>query len=74
MLKVEKGGSVISDLKINSKVVFPDGSNQSKPPMKMGGWFTAGYDLDMPGDYQLMVLFKTADGKKHFGGLNYKVE
>lgn len=71
MIKVEQGGTVINNLKMNSKVVYPDGTNESKPLMAMGEWQMAGYDLKESGKHQLMVLFKTADGKKHFGGLYY---
>ena len=71
MLKVEQEDKLLSDIKINSKVVFPDGSEKSRQPMKMGEWFSAGYDLGNQGEHQLMVLFKTADGKKHFGGVKF---
>ena len=39
--------------------------------MKMGDWYMAGYDLGHNGQHQLMALFKTADGVKHFGGVYY---
>jgi hypothetical protein len=71
MVKVEQQGLVIGDLKANSKVVYPDGKDESKALMKMGDWFMAGYDLQLSGKHQLMVLFKTADGKKHFVGVPY---
>lgn len=71
MIKVEQQGAMVQNLKINSKVVYPDGSDESKPLMTMGDWQMAGYDLKESGKHQLMVLFKTADGKKHFGGLYY---
>jgi hypothetical protein len=71
MVKVEQQGQVIGDLKANSKVTYPDGKDESKALMKMGDWFMAGYDLQSSGKHQLMVLFKTADGKKHFGGVHY---
>ncbi len=71
MIKVEQQGAIVKNLKINSKVVYPDGSDESKPLMTMGDWQMAGYDLKESGKHQLMVLFKTADGKKHFGGLYY---
>ncbi|SIS65565.1 hypothetical protein [Neptunomonas antarctica] len=71
MIKVEQQGAMVKNLKINSKVVYPDGSDESKPLMVMGDWQMAGYDLKESGKHQLMVLFKTADGKKHFGGLYY---
>lgn len=71
MIKVEQQGAIVKNLKINSKVIYPDGSEESKPLMAMGDWQMAGYDLKKSGKHQLMVLFKTADGKKHFGGLYY---
>jgi len=71
MIKVEQGGTTVNNLKMNSKVVYPDGTNESKSLMAMGEWQMAGYDLKESGKHQLMVLFKTADGKKHFGGLYY---
>ncbi|WP_207063948.1 hypothetical protein [Motiliproteus sp. SC1-56] len=71
MVKVEQGANVIGDLQANSKVIYPDGSDESKPLMKMGDWFMVGYDLKSAGKHQLMVLFKTPDGKKHFGGVHY---
>ena len=39
--------------------------------MKMGDWYMAGYNLGHAGNHQVMVLFKTSDGKKHFGGVLY---
>mgnify|MGYP003627359635 FL=1 len=71
MVKVEQGDKVVSELQANSKVVYPDGKEESKPLMKMGDWYMAGYDLQDGGKNQVMVLFKTPDGKKHFGGVNY---
>ncbi|MCW8887244.1 MAG: hypothetical protein OQK12_18625 [Motiliproteus sp.] len=71
MIKVEQNEAVVSELKANSKVVFPDGKDESKALMKMGDWYMVGYDLKDHGKHQLMVLFKTADGKKHFGGVHY---
>ncbi|MEH6472774.1 MAG: hypothetical protein V7752_16140 [Halopseudomonas sp.] len=71
MVKVEKGANAISEIQANSKVVYPDGKEESKPLMKMGDWYMAGYDLQDGGKNQVMVLFKTPDGKKHFGGVHY---
>ncbi len=71
MVKIEQGGAVISGLVVNSKVIHPDGSEETKPLMKMGDWLSNGYDLGHEGEHQLMVLFKTSDGKKHFGGVKY---
>ncbi|MCU7937458.1 MAG: hypothetical protein KZQ99_21815 [Candidatus Thiodiazotropha sp. (ex Dulcina madagascariensis)] len=74
MVKVEKDGQTISDLTANSKVVYPDGKESSKMLMKMGEWYMAGYDLSQNGEHQLMVLFKTTDGQKHFGGVHYMAD
>lgn len=71
MIKVEQQGVVVSGYQANSKVVYPDGTEESKPLMAMGDWQMVGYDLKANGQHQLMVLFKTADGKKHFGGVHY---
>jgi len=71
MVKVEKDGKALTDLTANSKVTHPNGKSESKMLMKMGDWYMAGYDLDHAGQHKLMVLFKTADGKKHFGGVHY---
>ena len=71
MVKVEKDGKALTDLTANSKVTHPNGKSESKMLMKMGDWYMAGYDLGHEGTHQLMVLFKTADGSKHFGGVYY---
>ncbi len=71
MVKVEKDGKALTDLIINSKVTHPNGNSESKMLMRMGDWYMAGYDLDHDGQHQLMVLFKTADGAKHFGGVYF---
>jgi len=71
MVKIEKGDKVTEVLAANSKVIDPDGGAESKMMMKMGDWYMAGYDLDATGRYQLMVLFKTPDGAKHFGGVYF---
>ena len=71
MIKVEEGDTILGDVRINSKVVFPDGKAASKPLMKMGDWYMTAYDLGKPGKYQLLILFKTADGKKHQAGVYY---
>ena len=39
--------------------------------MKMGDWLMAGYGLGHKGKHQMMVLFKTKDGKKYKGGVYY---
>ncbi|MCU7876501.1 MAG: hypothetical protein KZQ84_06785 [Candidatus Thiodiazotropha sp. (ex Lucinoma borealis)] len=71
MIKVEKKGQTMNDIVANSKVVFPNGKEDSKMLMKMGDWYMTGYDLNQSGKHQLMVLFKTIDGQKHFGGVHY---
>jgi len=69
MAKVEKDGKALTDLTVNSKVKHPNGKTESKMLMKKGNWYMAGYDLGHEGQHQLMVLFKTTDGSKHFGGV-----
>lgn len=71
MIKVEKDGAILTDITMNTKVVHPNGSSESKKTMKMGDWLMAGYDLGHKGKHQLMILFKTTDGKKHKGGVHY---
>lgn len=71
MIKVERGGKLADVVSVNSKVKQPDGQEESKMMMTMGDWYMAGYDLTHEGEHQLMVLFKTADGLKHFGGVYY---
>jgi hypothetical protein len=71
MIKVEQHGKALGNVKINSKVIHPDSKAESKALMKMGDWYMNGYDLGHKGKYQLMILFKTADGKKHKGGIYY---
>lgn len=71
MIKVEKDGKPVDGVVINSKVVYPDGESDSKKTMKMGGWYMAGYNMHDSGKHQLMILFKTPDGKKHKGGVYY---
>ncbi len=71
MIKIEKAGKALTDVAINTKVVHPDGSSESKRVMKMGDWHMAGYDLGHKGKHQMMILFKTKDGQKHRGGIYY---
>ncbi|MDQ6960378.1 MAG: hypothetical protein Q9M27_05050 [Mariprofundaceae bacterium] len=71
MFKAEKNGKPLTNILVNSKVTHPNGASESKMMMKMGGWYMAGYDLEHKGSHQVMVLFKTPDGKKHFGGIDY---
>lgn len=72
MVKVEKNGKTIDSIVMNTKVIYPDGKSESKPTMLMGDWLMAGYDLKHAGKHQLMILFKTADGEKHKGGVYYE--
>jgi hypothetical protein len=65
MVKLEHGSHAIEDAAINSKVFYPDGTSESKMLMLMDGWYMNGYDLQGDGKHGLMILFKTADGKKH---------
>ncbi len=71
MIKVEKSGKAVENIVMNTKVVHPNGKEETKKAMKMGDWQMAGYDLDHAGKHQMMILFKTSDGKKHKGGVYY---
>ncbi len=72
MIKVERDGKPVDGIVMNTKVVFPDGKDETKKAMKMGDWYMAGYDMQDGKKHQLMILFKTADGKKHKGGVYYQ--
>ncbi len=71
MIKVEKDGKALSNIVMNTKVKHPSGKSETKKTMKMGEWQMAGYDLGHKGRHQMMILFKTADGKKYKGGVYY---
>ncbi len=71
MIKVEENGKPVDGIVMNSKVVYPDGKSETKKTMKMGGWYMAAYNMRDSGRHQLMILFKTPDGKKHKGGVYY---
>ncbi|MCF6323589.1 MAG: hypothetical protein L3J89_04570 [Gammaproteobacteria bacterium] len=71
MIKVEKDGKALTNIVMNTRVKHPDGKAESKKAMKMGDWLMAGYDLGHEGKHQMMILFKTADGMKHKGGVYY---
>jgi len=71
MIKVAKHGEAISSLRVNSKIIGPDGQSQSHPMMSMGDWFMAAYDMNGEGRYQLLVLFETPDKKIHKSGVYY---
>ncbi len=72
MVKVEQDDKALEDVLINSKVIRPDGKSESKRLVKMGVWYMNGYSLGENGKYQLIILFKTLDGKKHTGGVYYQ--
>ncbi len=74
MVKIEQGGKALTDVVINSKVFHPNGSSETKMLMKMGDWYMAGYDLGHAGKHGIMILFKTADGKKHKASVYYQEE
>lgn len=71
MVKIEENGKAVEVAKINSKVIYPAGNSESKMLMKMGDWYMAGYNIVKDGRHQIMILFKTNDGKKHGGGVYY---
>ncbi len=71
MIKVEKNGQAQTDIVMNTKAIHPDGKSETRRTMKTGDWLMAGYDLGHKGEHQLMILFRTADGKKHSGGIFY---
>jgi len=72
MVKIEDQGKALEDVVVNSKVIAPDGKSESKYLNKMGDWYMNGYSLGEKGKYQLIILFKTADGEKHNGGVYYE--
>jgi len=74
MVKFEKDGKALTDLVANSKALHPNGKSESKMLMKMGDWYMAAYNLNHKGPHQVMVLFKTSDGAKHFGGISFPEE
>ncbi len=74
MIKVEKNGKALTNIVMNTKVKHPNGSAETKKAMTMGDWMMAGYDLGHEGKHQLMILFKTADGEKHKGGVHYSAQ
>jgi len=71
MIKVEKNNKIVLLQAVNSKVTHPNDNSESKMMMKMGDWYMAGYNLGHAGSHKVMVLFKTEDGQKHFGGITY---
>ncbi|MDQ6995195.1 MAG: hypothetical protein Q9M18_06330 [Mariprofundaceae bacterium] len=71
MIRIEQDGAIIKDAVINSKVFLPNKKTDSKMLMKMGDWYMAAYNLNDKGKNGIMILFKTADGKKHKAMVNY---
>jgi len=71
MIKIEKDGKALNNVTMNTKVVHPNGKEETKKVMKMGDWYMAGYDLGHEGKHQMMILFKTEDGQKHKAGVYY---
>jgi len=72
MIKVEQNNNIIALQAVNSKVTHPNEQSESKMMMKMGDWYMAAYDLGHAGEHKVMVLFKTTDERKHFGGIKYQ--
>jgi len=71
MVKVVQNGKVVGLQAVNSKVTYPNDKSESKMMMKMGDWYMSSYDLGHAGEHKIMILFKTTDGQKHFGGIAY---
>ncbi len=71
MIQIKKDNKILMDLELNTKVFYPDRTSDVKEVMKMGDWYMAGYDMGNAGEHQVMVLFKTKDGKKHLTGIYY---
>ncbi|MBI5450699.1 MAG: hypothetical protein HY940_05020 [Gammaproteobacteria bacterium] len=71
LVKIDKNGKAVTDAQVNSKAVHPDGNEESRMMMAMGDGYMAGYDLGHAGRHQMMILFKTADGARHRGGVWY---
>ncbi len=72
MIRVEKDGRALHDLLVNSRVSHPIKETENKMMARMGDWYMAGFDLGHPGTHQIMVLFKTPDGKVHLGSIEYR--
>jgi len=71
MVKVAQHSKVSALQAVNSKVTHPNKKSESKMMMKMGDWYMASYDLGHAGEHSIMILFKTTDGQKHFGGISF---
>ena len=74
MVKAEKDGKAQVLRKIFAKVILADGTSKKQSLFKMGDWYMNGFDLGSPGKHQLIILFKTADGVKHNGGVYYEAQ
>ena len=72
LIKIENKGEILGDVTINSKIIYPSDKSESKFLTKMGDWYMKDFNLDEEGKYQLIILFKTVDGKKHKGGVYYE--
>lgn len=72
MVKVEQNGKAQILNKIFAKVILADGTAKKQSLFKMGDWYMNGFDLGSAGKHQLIILFKTADGAKHNGGVYYE--
>ena len=72
LVKIENKDEILGDVTINSKIIYPSDKSESKFLTKMGDWYMKDFTLDEEGKYQLIILFKTADGKKHKGGVYYE--
>jgi len=72
MVSVEKNGTPVTDVQLNSSVKHPDGSIESKAPMMhMGNWYMALYNLSHEkGQHWLTVSFEQA-GKTYSSGVYY---
>ncbi|MBI3772739.1 MAG: hypothetical protein HY272_08590 [Gammaproteobacteria bacterium] len=71
IVNIEKGGKTVIDAQVNSKVIHPDGKEETKMMMPMGDSYMAGYSLGHAGKHQVIILFKTKDGAKHSGGVYF---
>jgi len=71
MVKVERNGQVVTNIIINSRVIHPDKSSESKIMARTGDWYEAGYYLERDGRYKIIILFKTESGAKHSGVIYY---
>jgi|GEM_PF-2624583 len=74
MVKVEKDGTPQTLTKIFAKVILANGESKKEPLFKMDDWYMNGFDLGSSGKHQIIILFKTADGLKHNGGVYYQAE